>query len=686
MPKIKQLEIKNFRNIDHVVYDLTDRTAFSGKNFIGKSNSLQAIHWLLSDYLIEGSQDIQSIKPLDDTTKEVSVMITLDDDTTIEKTYSENWVKTRGTDEVTLQGHTTTYFINGIKQSKIGDAVAQIRARLGLDTYFPKSKIDTTRMLINPLYLTQQIDWKVLRNYIIELVGDVSDDDVIKADPKFEILRQPLAKFMGKTDNLVKHYKGLIKSNKDEIYKQEVLIDELSKVQDVDPKALAEAQAKIKELDERLAELRLNKAQAKNPRLADIDKEIAKLIQEKEQSIEADRKAYEATNLETNKRIAECADKKNQLTDRLNKAKFSRIDLESQKLKLKAQIQSNLATIESNNKRVQELREEWLKESEKEFVGWELPSTSNCPQCGYVLNQDAIKQAQEALEKAKADFEVNKKARLDKIAADGSALKLEAENLTYKNVDLFKEQQTAEQKLADLDKEINDLQSEIRRLDDEITRLNNSIVPYVNSDRTNEIIGKIAKLREEYSQEVTKNVTAAIDEQIAQVESQKEEHNKAIKEHAYYEYNQIRLKEAKSTLEIHQRELTDNETILMLTEDFIRAKLDLLDKNIASVFGNIKFKLIENNIKEGSYNEVCYPLILGKNTPYANGSTSEKIITGVAIIEAIRKHVGLPELPIIFDEAESLDSETLVNRLNTNCQIITARVDDKYTKPTVVEL
>ena len=70
----------------------------------------------------------------------------MDDDTTIQKTYAENWVKTRGTDEVTLQGHTTTYFINGIKQSKIGDAVAQIRARLGLDNYFPKSKIDSTRI------------------------------------------------------------------------------------------------------------------------------------------------------------------------------------------------------------------------------------------------------------------------------------------------------------------------------------------------------------------------------------------------------------------------------------------------------------------------------------------------------------------------------------------------------------
>ena len=67
--KIKRLEVSNFRNIESAKYDLTDKVAISGKNFIGKSNSLQAIHWLLSDYLMGGSQDIQSIKPLDDSKK-----------------------------------------------------------------------------------------------------------------------------------------------------------------------------------------------------------------------------------------------------------------------------------------------------------------------------------------------------------------------------------------------------------------------------------------------------------------------------------------------------------------------------------------------------------------------------------------------------------------------------------------
>lgn len=686
MPKIKQLEIKNFRNIDHVVYDLTDRTAFSGKNFIGKSNSLQAIHWLLSDYLIEGSQDIQSIKPLDDTAKEVSVMITLDDDTTIEKTYSENWVKTRGTDEVTLQGHTTTYFINGIKQARISDAVAQIRARLGLDTYFPKSKIDPLRMLINPLYLVEQVDWKILRNYIIELVGDVSDEDVINANLLFESLRQPLSKFMGKTDHVIAHYKGKVKAAKQEIYKSEVLINELQKVVDVDEKDLAEAKNQLAFIDQKIAELQLSKANDKNPRLAELDKEIVKLIELKNQSIEEDRAAYDNANKEARELISKHTDEKHQLTEKLNKLKLEKIELESKINNLNTQIKTNLSTIESNELKIKKHREDYIKLAQQEFVGWELPQVENCPHCGGVLNDDVLAAAKVQLEKAKADFEKEKAERLEKIVEVGNALKLENQNLEFKSVDLNNEIRELSEKLPVLEKEISDTQAKIKSLDDEIYKLNYSIKPYINSEKTNEIISQIAKLREEYTAEQLKNVTESIDEQIKSVKESKAQYQKMLDDHAYFVNTQAMIKDAKVKLSEHQKELTDAETILMLTEEFIRTKLNMLDKNVEKVFGNIKFKLIENNIKEGSYNEVCYPLILGKNTPYANGSTSEKIITGVAIIEAIRKHVGLPELPIIFDEAESLDSETLVNRLNTNCQIITARVDDKYTKPTAVEL
>ena len=84
-------------------------------------------------------------------------------------------------------------------------------------------------MLINPLYLVEQIDWKILRNYIIELVGDVSDEDVIISNSLFVPLRQPLSKFMGKTDNIISHYKGQLKACKGEIYKCAVLVDELEK-------------------------------------------------------------------------------------------------------------------------------------------------------------------------------------------------------------------------------------------------------------------------------------------------------------------------------------------------------------------------------------------------------------------------------------------------------------------------
>lgn len=115
-------------------------------------------------------------------------------------------------------------------------------------------------------------------------------------------------------------------------------------------------------------------------------------------------------------------------------------------------------------------------------------------------------------------------------------------------------------------------------------------------------------------------------------------------------------------------------------EQFIALKYQKLNENIAQTFGKVKFNLIESNIKEGSFKEVCYPYIIGKQTKFEKGSTSEKVITGIAIIEALKRKGNLPDLPIIFDEGEALDSESITSKIKTNAQVITAKVSDLFHK------
>ena len=115
-------------------------------------------------------------------------------------------------------------------------------------------------------------------------------------------------------------------------------------------------------------------------------------------------------------------------------------------------------------------------------------------------------------------------------------------------------------------------------------------------------------------------------------------------------------------------------------EQFVALKYQKLNENIAQTFGEVKFNLIESNIKEGSFKEVCYPYIIGKQTKFEKGSTSEKVITGIAIIEALKSKGNLPNLPIIFDEGEALDSESITSKITTNSQVITAKVSDLFNK------
>ena len=94
--QIVKLEIQNFRNIKSATYNLFEITAIVGKNHLGKTNTLHALYWLLSDSLLDNSKQFDSITPKDDNRALTSVKVTLDDGFTIAKTYRELWQKQRG--------------------------------------------------------------------------------------------------------------------------------------------------------------------------------------------------------------------------------------------------------------------------------------------------------------------------------------------------------------------------------------------------------------------------------------------------------------------------------------------------------------------------------------------------------------------------------------------------------------
>lgn len=146
---------------------------------------------------------------------------------------------------------------------------------------------------------------------------------------------------------------------------------------------------------------------------------------------------------------------------------------------------------------------------------------------------------------------------------------------------------------------------------------------------------------------------------------------------------ELAIRLAIETLNAKLSDISEKQTAL---QRYINMRLDKLNENAKKVFGRVRWNFIDYNLKDYSFNEVCYPFIIGKDTRFDNGSTSEKIITGVEIINALCKSLDLPSLPIIFDEGEALDSESITAKLQTPSQVITAKVNDNYATPTIVKL
>jgi hypothetical protein len=105
--------------------------------------------------------------------------------------------------------------------------------------------------------------------------------------------------------------------------------------------------------------------------------------------------------------------------------------------------------------------------------------------------------------------------------------------------------------------------------------------------------------------------------------------------------------------------------------------LKILNERVEHHFPGVKFQLIKDNIKEGSWSQVCYVLVeseQGLLVPYETANTASKIKIGVKISNLLADALGWNKLPMVIDNAEAV---TRSNRqFETDAQVITLVADD----------
>ena len=673
-----ELELTNYRNIEYIKLNFDGNSKIIGENRIGKTNTLESIYWLLTDKLLDGSSDVSAIKPLKDTKLEVRVKATFDIDgktVTLEKWYKENWVKTRGTTNIEMKGHVETLVHNGIKQSTLRAYNELVAEDFGFNQD-PATKIDFMQMLINPFYLGnigEGKDWTELRSFIIKLVGDVSDDDVAKTKPELTTVKVDLDSVGGRVDQLKKKYSADIDTLKTQIVSDEAQIKLLEETPNPTDDEFAVAKKGIEEHQDKITSLK-----------SSIGFDFASMDIEKK----INSKKVELAELEKADLLkSQNADGKKELREKLSELHETQsmlLDKKSQLLDKKMNIDLSLRSLEGTLTEWQQYRSKLIEELKGIDNAIANPEVEDeCPTCHRKYDEAELEKSKaillESLNKDKADLIEKGKAnkeRLTKLEENIKSLKTEREVNT----------QELEQFKIDLDnvsKSITEVESQL-----------NAETPTIVANPKTAVLGnEIAKLEEElraskdsYTKGTQDNAQKICDEEEAMIPFKK-----VISDRDYYERQMESLQFVRANYKLHSNKLADVEQKKELLNQFIYTKLRMLDENVSKVFGKIKFQLIKENIN-GGFDAICKPYIYdvvkgeSTTTSWRSGSKSERVVTGIAIAEAIKTKLELPNLPYLFDEGGEISTDTFATRFKTESQLICVKIAGSIQTPLVQKL
>lgn len=686
MTYITNLTLANFRNIPAASIGFgPGLNVLAGANQIGKTNTLLAIYWALTDYMLDGSADAQSLKPKGDTAAEVSVELTFSDGFSLRKTYAENWVKTRGSDETTMQGHVTTYYINGTKTA-VNTAKKEILTRFGLSPHLDLApKFDLLRAVIDPTYLGL-VPWQNLRAFIIALCGDVSPEEIFDSNKNLEEIRTDLRQHDGDTAALAKFIAQKIKETKTGITREEGKAEGLLMAKAPSPADLKAAKDKIEAVE---SEIRTMEERGVDANLA-ARVEAAKALLDK---AEADYKAAAAADREANAKALETFNAElAKIQDGINAA--AKATAEAYKLLAPYDQEINAAEQAIRDAGNEQASHKWKADELSRKIGqlyaeWDAveaapaPEAIRCPNCGHVLNGDQLKAEADRVAKRKAD-----------IITEGNQAKadLSAEKAAYENAGLkieqAKQRKTAAQEARA--KASGAWQAATKTEEAERTAYNLKL-----KQRPAAVISEVTKDADAARNEANRKYSGLVFQQSSGSRSLTEEiaakraelihPQEVLKLQAAYEVSQANLETVRAGIKKLQDALIVWERKQILLETYIKARLSLFAAHISAVFPRMGFELIKPAIKEGSWAEVCTPMIVGKQTPYGNGSGSERILTGIYFIECVRRQLGIVGLPILFDEIDKLDSDRRqLMSMEADAQIISTEVADDLPAITVV--
>lgn len=622
--KLTKLELLNFKGLKAFTINFNGDVIIRGDNATGKTTVFDSVCWLLfgKDSLDRADFEIKTLdrgEPIHKVNHEVTGTFTLDEGGTVElkRVYREKYSSPRG-GEVTMTGHTTDYFVDGVPKKE--KEYKEIVNSLVDENIF--------KLITNPLYFNETYSWQNRRKLLLEMCGDISDEDVIAEYSELKAL----------TDILSGHS-----------------VDDHRKV------VAAKKSAINKELD--MIPVRIDEALRGKPT---IDTPRDTLIQEISlatttlETLEADKALLVNGHAVVDTR-AELRDVQRRLMARESELqieykkqsalKSNEYDMVVSELNnLSSKVESTKHRLDTSNRDIQriesvidELMHQRQQVNEDAFV---MDIDEACPTCGQKLPAEQI---QAAREKAETKFNLRKSKQLEELNQSIELKQQDIENIKKRDAGLepvetlealIKEKELVKQTITD---EIGQLTAPV--LDDD------SIYADLKAEEFM-LQMKLDESNIDHSEEI-----ADIDKRIATMKEHR--FNLETELNKYEEAKRIDTRVAE--LESQQAELAAEKSKLdeasYLMDEFVKAKVNMLEDVINSRFKLARFKMF-NVMLNGNVEECCETTY--KGVPYRSMNNAARINVGLDIINALTSYFKV-NAPVFIDNAEAVTEFVPVN-------------------------
>lgn len=622
--KLTKLELLNFKGLKAFTINFNGNVIIRGDNATGKTTVFDSVCWLLfgKDSLDRADFEIKTLdggEPIHKVNHEVTGTFTLDEGGTVElkRVYREKYSSPRG-GEVTMTGHTTDYFVDGVPKKE--KEYKEIVNSLVDENIF--------KLITNPLYFNETYSWQNRRKLLLEMCGDISDEDVIAEYSELKALTDILS------GHSVDDHRKVVAAKKTAINKEldmiPVRIDEALRGK---PEVTANPEVlrlNIDTLNADIEKLESDKALLQNgysitDKRADL-RNVQRQIMARETELQMEYKKQ--CSLKSNEYDAVVAEI-NKLTSKLEDTQ-RRID-------------DSAATINLIQGIIGELTIQRSQINAETFVA---DINDHCPTCGQKLPEEQI---QDAYAKAEANYNLKKSKRLEEIEY---SIKLKEQD-----IEGIKKRDSSLEPVETIEALIKAKELLKETIAEEIGMLT---APVLNDDseyadlKAEELMLQMAidDDNSDYSEEIAK-LEINISDHKAERMKLEQELNK------YIEIKRIDARVAE--LEAQQAELAAEKSKLdeasYLMDEFIKAKVNMLEDVINSRFKLARFKMF-NVMINGNIEECCETTY--KGVPYRSMNNAARINVGLDIINALTSYFKV-NAPVFIDNAEAVTEFVPVN-------------------------